>query len=222
MSRSLISLIERGHFDLISLAVLRRVAKVLDITIVVNARWRAGDLDRLLNAGHSALHEAVARYLDDAPGWLASPEVSFAVFGERGIIDILAFHAPTGSLLVIELKTDVVDVQEMVGTFDRKQRLALGIARDRGWIASSASSWLVIAESSVNRRRVDAHRVMLRNAYPQGVHELRRWVQAPVRTIHAMSFLSNANRGSTNQRATPIRRVRTIARRPPEREASVD
>jgi hypothetical protein len=34
--------------------------------------------------------------------------VSFSIFGERGLIDILAFHQPTGMLLIIELKTELM------------------------------------------------------------------------------------------------------------------
>ena len=33
--------------------------------------------------------------LQAAPGWSYAPEVSFSVYGERGTIDILAFHAPS-------------------------------------------------------------------------------------------------------------------------------
>ena len=40
-------------------------------------------------------------------------EVSFSVYGERGSIDILAFHASTGSLLVIEIKSVVPDMQSI-------------------------------------------------------------------------------------------------------------
>ncbi len=48
-------------------------------------------------------------------------------------IDILAWHAASRSLLVIELKTELVDVQETVGTLDRKRRLAAQVAAERGW-----------------------------------------------------------------------------------------
>ena len=40
---------------------------------------------------------------------IIAPEVSFAIRGERGVIDILAWHAKPGHSLVIELKTDIVD-----------------------------------------------------------------------------------------------------------------
>ncbi len=68
------------------------------------------------------------------------PEVSFAVYGERGVIDILAWHPGERALLVIELKTEIVDIQDLIGTVDRKRRLARVVARDRGWVRRRASA----------------------------------------------------------------------------------
>ena len=65
--------------------------------------------------------------------------VASAIYGERGVIDILAWHQKTGSLLVIELKTAVADVNELLGTMDRKQRLAAQVAHERGWNARTVS-----------------------------------------------------------------------------------
>ena len=87
----------------------------------------------MLNVRHSRLAESVAVLFAALPAWRIAPEVSFSVYGERGVIDILAFHAASGCLLVIELKTEIVDINQLVGTLDRKHRLALGIARERGW-----------------------------------------------------------------------------------------
>jgi hypothetical protein len=72
--------------------------------------------------------------------WRIAPEVSFAVFADRGVIDILAWHAANRSLLVIELKTDIVDVQETIGTLDRKHRIAATVARERGWHPTTISN----------------------------------------------------------------------------------
>ena len=151
VSPSTISRIERGHIDTFSLATLRHVGVALDIRVELVGRWRAGDLDRLLNAKHSALHEQVARlFRDDLPGWVMEPEVSFAIYGERGIIDILAWHPGRRALLVIELKTDVVDVNELVGKLDQKRRLARTIARERGWDPVSVSVWVIVAAGRTN------------------------------------------------------------------------
>lgn len=211
VSRTLVSLIERGHLDHLSISALRKIGSVLEIRLPIKAFWKAGDLDRLLNAGHSAMHESLARFLSDAPDWLAAPEVSFAIYGERGVIDILAYHPPTGSLLVIEIKTDLVDMQELIGTLDRKQRLAVQIARDRGWAAASVSCWLVVAEDRTNRRRAAAHRTMLRNAYPSNGHALRSWLRRPVGPMHAMSFWSDDTGGNVRRRIPTTH----CARRPP-------
>ena len=169
VSRGTVSRIERGHLDEVSLGSIRAVAKALDVRVDLVPRWRGGDLDRLLNSRHSALHEQVARTFAERPEWLTAPEISFAFYTERGVIDILAWHAKCQMLLVIELKTHIVDVNELLGTLDRKRRLAWQVARDRGWDVgerTSTSAWVIVAESHTNRRRVQAHGAMLRAALP--------------------------------------------------------
>ena len=56
-----------------------------------------------------ALTDAVLRLLRSM-GWEVATEISFNMRGDRGTIDILAFHAATGSLLVIEIKSVVPDL----------------------------------------------------------------------------------------------------------------
>jgi hypothetical protein len=56
---------------------IRAVGAALDIGIEIAVRWRGGELDRLVNARHSALHEAVARWFVRHPGWSLAPEASF-------------------------------------------------------------------------------------------------------------------------------------------------
>ena len=187
-SQGLISMIERGHMDTVSLRILRRVAAALDIRIDLTPRWRAGDLDRLLNARHSELHELVARWFaEELPEWVLAPEVSFSIYGERGVIDILAWHEKTGSLLVIELKTAVADVNELLGTMDRKKRLAAQVASERGWNPKSVSIWLIVADTRTNRRRLDAHMAVIRNAMPDGTWAIRRWLRRPRETLAAVT-----------------------------------
>jgi hypothetical protein len=168
---------------------IRRVAAALDIRIDIYGRWRAGDLDRLLNAKHSELHELVARWFaDELPDWVLVPEVSFSIYGERGVIDILAWHEPTRSLLVIELKTAIADVNELLGTFDRKKRLAARVARERGWDPADVSAWLIVSDTRTNRRRLDAHMAVIRNAFPAGTWAIRRWLRRPGDAIAAATI----------------------------------
>jgi transcriptional regulator with XRE-family HTH domain len=191
VSRSLVSLVERGHLANTSLATVRSIGGALEVRIDVTARWRGGELDRLLNRRHSALHESVARALRGADGWLFAPEVSFSVYGERGTIDILAFHPASGCLLVIELKTAIIDVNDLVATMDRRCRLAPGIARDRGWHATSVSAWVVVLASSTSKRRVSDHAAMLRSAFPDDGRRMRAWLRRPVGSVRCLSFWTN-------------------------------
>jgi len=187
VSRALVSLVERGHFAHTNLDTLRRIALTLDIRVDVWARWRGGDLDRLLNARHSALHESVAVYFARQPGWRIAPEVSFSIYGERGVIDILAFHPASGCLLVIELKTMIVDVNDLIGSMDRRRRLAPEIALPRGWHADRTSAWVIVERGRTNQRRIAAHAEVLGAAFPAGGRAMETWLQRPSSVISALS-----------------------------------
>jgi transcriptional regulator with XRE-family HTH domain len=191
-----VSRIERGHLDTLSLQLVRSVAAAIDVRVELVARWRAGDLDRLLSARHSALHDSVATWFRDAmPGWELAPEVSFSIYGERGVIDIVAWHAGRRALLIIELKTDIADVNELIGTFDRKRRLAAKAVHDRGWIPATVSGWVIVAPGRTNRARIAAHGAMLRAAFPADGRSIRAWLTDPAGAIVALSSWSSAQRG---------------------------
>jgi transcriptional regulator with XRE-family HTH domain len=207
--RSLVSDIERGHFDSTSLARLRAVAAALDIRIDLVARWRGGELARLLNARHSALHESVAVYFGSLRDWQFAPEVSFSIYGERGVIDILAYHAPSRSLLVIELKTDIVDVNGLVGSVDRKARLAKRVAADLSWQARNVSRWVIVTRERTNQRRIEAHRAMLRAAFPADGRAMRSWLAHPAGRISALSMWTPV--ATADARRTRSQRIRLSA-----------
>ncbi|MEO6349300.1 MAG: helix-turn-helix domain-containing protein [Candidatus Limnocylindrales bacterium] len=208
VSSATISLIERGHLDAVSVPAFRRVTAALDVRAEVNLWLAHGDLDRLLNGGHAALHESMARFFEKLPLWTHAPEVSFAIYSEKGVIDILAFHEPTGSLLVIELKTEFVSLEDLLTTMDVRVRHAARIARDRGWIAKTVSAWIVFAESRTNRRRVAAHSAALRAAYPSDGHAMRSWLLRPSGSAKAISFWTDSEVAAVRQAVGATRRVR--------------
>ena len=199
---------ERGDADRLTVHALLAITTALGIRLDFEPRWRGGELDRLLSAGHSRMHEQIATLFATRPEWMLQPEVSFAIYAERGVIDILAFHPVSRSLLVIELKTEIVDIQAMIGTFDRYLRLAPRIAAERGWPAAHVSAWLVIRDTMANRRRVAAHAHVLRAAFPADGRAMRRWLRQPVSSIRALSFLSDRHPGNARGMTTGVRRVR--------------
>ena len=215
-SQSTVSRIERGHVGSLSVDTVRTVAAALDVRADLVPRWRGGDLDRMLNRAHSSLHESVSRrFRSEWPAWILAPEVSFAIFGERGVVDILAWHPGRRALLVIELKTDVVDVNELLGTLDRKRRLAARIASDRGWDAVTVSAWLVVRDSRTSRRRIREHASMLSSALPDDRRTVRRWLRDPIGNVAGVTFWTDTHPGTGGPADRPIRRVRaTVADRP--------
>ena len=165
-------------------------------------------MDRLLNAAHSGLEDAVARWLASVGGWTVVPEASFAIYGERGWIDLLAWHAASRSVLIVEVKTEIVDVQDLIGRVDRKRRLARKIVRERGWDPETVSVWIVVAEGPTNRRHFSSHEALLRAAFPVRGGELRAWIRAPAGSTAALSFFSNATEGSVRRSFVSRKRVR--------------
>lgn len=211
VSRATIGRIERGHTDAVTLRTLARVAVALDARLDVRVLWHGEGLDRLLDAAHADLTDAVLRILIDAD-WEVSTEVSFNLRGERGVIDILAFHRASGSLLVIEVKSVVPDLGAMLGTLDRKARLASGMARERDWHVTSVSRLLVLPDDRTARRRVAQHASIFDTALPARTASVRRWLKRPNTSISGVLFLPDAHQASTRHRVG-IRRASSVRAR---------
>lgn len=207
-SRDTVSKLEAGRVGDLQVSVVLRIAEALGATLDLILRWHGGDLDRLVNSRHSHLHESVARVLLATPGWEIAPEVSFSIYGERGVIDILGWHPQTRTLLVIELKTEIVDVNAIMATADRRRRLAATVARERGWDPVTVSSWVIVAEGTTNRRRVAAHKATLRAAFPLDGHAINVWLRHPSGSVAALSFWPYARLGGTKQVVAAVKRVR--------------
>ena len=214
VSRASIGRIESGQLASVPLGTILRVAAALDARFDTVVRWQGGDLGRLLNGRHAAMHEAMARLFASLDGWVAEPEVSFSIYGERGVIDILAWYPVSHVLLVIELKTEFVDVNELMGSVDRKRRLAAVIARERGWDPIGVATWVVLSDNRTNRRALAAHETVMRTKFPVDGRRIRPWLRRPVGRLDALSFLPSVHVVGVRRDLAPIRRVsrRVVAR----------
>ena len=83
VDQSVVSDLENGRVESVSLRSSRRIAAALGVDLVVDARWRGGMVDRLVDRGHAAIVELVSARLA-ASGWLVEPEFTFNEFGDRG------------------------------------------------------------------------------------------------------------------------------------------
>ncbi len=190
VSQSTISKVERGHLGQLTVSTLKQIIHALDASLQMDLRWRGAQMDRLMDERHAGLSAAVIAELT-AMGWECRAEVSYSRFGERGSIDILAWHAETGTLLVIEIKTELVSGEATLRKLDEKGRLAGITARERfGWRAKTVGTLVVVAENSTDRRRVERHAALFDAALPIRGHAVRRWLRAPVGGLHGLWFLS--------------------------------
>jgi transcriptional regulator with XRE-family HTH domain len=205
VSHATVSLVERGHCERLSLQTVRRIASAVDVRAELVGRWRGGELDRLLSRRHSMLGESFAAFVLARAGWVVEPEVSFSIYGERGAIDQLAWHEGTAHLLVVELKTALVDINEMLGTLDRKRRLARSIAIDRAWRPALISVWLIVEDTRTNRRHATDHRVLLRARLPLDGRHLRSFLARPASATSGLAFWTNANPRSRRPSLRPGR-----------------
>ena len=212
--RAVISCVERGDLARVRVGQLLAIAVELRADIDLVLRWNGTELDRLLNAGHSAMHELVVGILT-AASWEVVPERSFSIWGERGVIDLLAWHAATRSLLVVELKTEIVEVQRLIGTADRYRRLAPQIVRDLGWEPLTVSVWVAVAEGPTNRRRLSEHAGVLRAAFPTDGRTVPGWLRNPSDQLRALSFRSDARAANRTAARSSRRRVRAASRTVP-------
>jgi transcriptional regulator with XRE-family HTH domain len=206
VSRSVIWRIERGRADRVAVHTLDRVAACLDARIDVRILWHGEGLDRLLDANHAALVDRVLQLLASSE-WTVATEVSFNIRGERGSIDILAFHPATGSLLIIEIKSVVPDMQGMLASLDRKGRLGREVARGRSWDATTVSRVLVLPDDRTARRRVEALATTFRTALPARTVAVRRWIRRPEGAISGVLFVSDARQQGTRHRVATSQRA---------------
>jgi hypothetical protein len=178
VSRESVSRIERGQIGLVTVDTLGSIASALGASLNVELRWRGEQLDRLMDASHAALQETSVRQVR-VHGWHSEVEVSFNWYGDRGRVDAVAFHEQTGTLLVVEVKVRLGDVQDTLGKLDVKARLGPQLARQLGWPQPRrVLPCLVVADGRSARRIVADHAALFARFNLRG-QAARRWLAAP-------------------------------------------
>jgi transcriptional regulator with XRE-family HTH domain len=200
VSQQSVSDLERGRLD--SLALVRRICTALGVSVSLTPAWRGGDFDRLTDARHAGLVERLGRTLASS-GWIVLPEFSFNHYGDRGSVDVLAWRSDFEALLIVEVKTDIRNVNELLRRLDVKRRVVPGVmAREHGRQARSVATVLVLPSTSAGRRAIRSHEATFDAALPARTVEVRRWLQNPDRDIAGILFVPDTARGGARSRIT--------------------
>jgi transcriptional regulator with XRE-family HTH domain len=154
ISKSEMSRWESDALDKCSIEEVERWATALGAHVRLELRVN-GDRP-LTDARHARIQNWLAALLRSA-GWVVEPEASFNVFGDRGRIDILAYHPVAHVVLVVEIKTRVDDAQDLLGGLDIKKRVTPKLAADRGWSVAAVVPAIFVLEGTTARRRLDEH-----------------------------------------------------------------
>lgn len=207
VSASTISLIERGFLGRLSIVTVRRIAGAVGAEFDGFLRWRGGTIDRLLDARHAILVEALVGRLR-AANWDVAAEVTYARYGERGSIDALGFHRPTRVALVGEIKSEITSIEPTGRKLDEKARIArTGLIEERFGMRPVAVGRLLVLPATDSARRIVArHAATFEAMLPDRGTAVRQWLRSPDGPIAGILFVADTNGGGvTGPRRAPLR-----------------
>lgn len=189
VSQGVVSRAERGMAGGMTVDAVDRIVSALGGALYLDLRFRGGIADRLLDRVHASLVDHVVAALSEE--WEVVVEYTFNHFGERGSVDILAWHARTRTLLIVEVKSVFTDLQAMLASIGRKLRVLPDIVRrDRGWDPLAVGRIVVASGTTSNRRIVERHRAIFGASFPARAGAIRTWLRAPSGPIAGVWFVS--------------------------------
>jgi transcriptional regulator with XRE-family HTH domain len=222
VSQPVVSRLEAGHLKRLPVGTLEAIFEALGARCRLDVSWRGAELDRLLDDRHARMVGEVVRRLERV-GWEAQVEVSYSVYGERGSIDVLAWHAAACALLVVEVKTELTSVEETLRKLDAKVRLAARPDLDRfSGRATMRGRLLVLPDSTTARRRAARAASVLEAALPMRGPALAEWLRRPVGGVAGLLFLPPICGEDGRWRPTTRMRVQRPSDRAAEETLSVD
>jgi transcriptional regulator with XRE-family HTH domain len=209
VSAQTIARFEAGLLAGMSLRTCREIATVVGIELWFAPRSRhLGDLERLVDRRHAALVDLVIGLLRTS-GWEVQTEYSFNHYGDRGSVDVLAWRSLSRTLLIIEVKSELRDVQATLRALDVKARVVPGCLRqDRRWQATSIGVVLVLPAMSTERDHVARHREIFAAALPARTVDVKHWLCGPDQGLRGIWFVPVPREVIVTQRVRGSRRVK--------------
>lgn len=213
VSQSLICAIENGRLaDLTFNRVNRLLVAMGGRLIVEVARPWLGDRPLQRDPAHVRCMTYVRQRLERA-GWLVMIEVEIGGDRSRGWIDLLAFDPRTGTVLMIEVKTEINDVGAIERALGWYEREAWAAARRNGWHARTVIACLFVLATDASDDRIQANRSLFDREFPLRWRDMVAVVSggSPARKGRALAMIDPHSRRRDWTRPTRIDGRRTAA-----------
>jgi hypothetical protein len=127
---------------------------------------------------HARCSAYVRRRLE-ARGWTVAGEVEIVLGSSHGWIDLLAWHPPSRTVLVVEVKTELHDLGQVERTVGWYEREAWGAARRQGWRPAQVVSILLALMTAAVDDRIVSNAAALVGSFPVRATRLARWLERP-------------------------------------------
>jgi transcriptional regulator with XRE-family HTH domain len=180
ISRQMIAAVEAARANP-SLDILAALLDGLDMDLDFLAHGRAAIKPR---RSHDAAHALCSAYVQrrlESAGWEVAREVRIEDGRYVGWIDLLAFHAESGTLLIIEIKTRIDDVGAIERSVDWHVRHARHPAQKRGWRPRRVIAWVLALATDEVEDELRRNRTLWATASPVRAHEMADGVRTPER-----------------------------------------
>lgn len=202
VAQSLICRLETGRCRDLRVGVLDR------LFVALGVRYWLGIDPPVINRPqrdfvHALCSAQVCRRLI-AAGWLVEREVEVGNERVRGWIDLLAYHPASGTLLVIEVKTELADLGAIERSIRWYEREAIRAARRLGWRSATVASALLVLESRANDERIQLSAAAFDVGFPGRAPELRSVIagDAPTGGRRFLAMIDPRSRRANWLRAT--------------------
>jgi transcriptional regulator with XRE-family HTH domain len=197
VSQSMIVRVEHGDLDDIKVRTLVRIVAALDIQVDVRLLAPYAPPAPIRDRAHSRCIAYVARRLEVA-GFVVATEVEVGGARWRGFVDVLGWHPVEHVLLVIEVKTEIVDVGELERQLGSYERAAWQAARARGWRPRALTAMLLVLATRENDRRLSAERAYFEGGFSLRARDLNGLLERPSRPpprgVRGLAMIDPASR----------------------------